>query len=55
LIELPELCARIESGSISSEGLISALNSVEQATGEPIDQAGLIQCLLNAGIHFSTT
>jgi hypothetical protein len=54
LIELPELCARLDSGALSLDALTMALNAVEQATGEPIDQAGLIHCLRDAGIHLST-
>jgi hypothetical protein len=54
LIGLPELCAKLDSGAFSLAELTKALNSVEQATGEPIDQAGLIQCLRDAGIHLST-
>jgi len=30
------------------------LTNIEQATGQSIDQVGLIQCLQNAGIVFST-
>jgi hypothetical protein len=29
------------------------LTKIEQATGQSIDQAGLIQCLQNAGITFT--
>jgi hypothetical protein len=54
LIELPELCAKLDSGALSLDKLTDALNAVEKATGEPIDQAGLIQCLRDAGIHLST-
>jgi hypothetical protein len=51
---LEQICALLSRGTITLVGFESTLTLLEQATGQPIDQAGLIQCLQNAGIVFST-
>jgi hypothetical protein len=51
---LEQICAILSRGTITLEGFENTLTILEQLTGQPIDQAGLIRCLQNAGIVFST-
>jgi hypothetical protein len=50
---LEEACAVLSSGRVTLVGFENLLAELERVTG-PIDIAGLIQCLRDAGIVFST-